>query len=398
MSIIESVPTELWHEIIKQACTDGGYTGRSLALSSRFLHAQSLVPRFHSVALNSLRALEGFLSLLAKLPDNCDLRIEHLFICFRYEPHKTPPNSCRDRARMSRAEEQRPNDEEVNTERDRWRVRFTVAMSKLFVTVSPTLRTLCLVEEPGVRFALFPCPPLLLLEELTIKAYAPTILPIPDNCIYDVPATTASRAGSDDDLSSKLPVLRRLHYVPNIWSGPSSCAPVLAYLSTHAPRTLTHLRFSAVTNMDGAIVGQIPEALGLAFTDEQIWKRTALPPPVQRTRKTRLLRLQALVVQGNEPEPGKSYAFSYEVWEQTRMNLELLARRCAQETVIRMSVFSRPSQKNPDWWQRLYHEWVDRIEGQNGCWVHNEEEEALLEDRSDKSLGERASRLDPEHG
>ncbi|KAI0650825.1 hypothetical protein C8Q79DRAFT_945262 [Trametes meyenii] len=50
---MENIPVEILHPIFLQACTDGGRTGRSLALTSRYIHAASRAVRFHTVALVS---------------------------------------------------------------------------------------------------------------------------------------------------------------------------------------------------------------------------------------------------------------------------------------------------------------------------------------------------------
>ncbi|KAG7444345.1 uncharacterized protein BT62DRAFT_1077693, partial [Guyanagaster necrorhizus] len=43
------IPCEIWLEIFKLACTDGGSTGRSLSLVSRVFYDLAKETRFHSV-------------------------------------------------------------------------------------------------------------------------------------------------------------------------------------------------------------------------------------------------------------------------------------------------------------------------------------------------------------
>ncbi|KAI0650826.1 hypothetical protein C8Q79DRAFT_407882 [Trametes meyenii] len=50
---MENLPTELLERIFLLACTDGGRTGRSLALTSKHVHAASRTACFHTVALVS---------------------------------------------------------------------------------------------------------------------------------------------------------------------------------------------------------------------------------------------------------------------------------------------------------------------------------------------------------
>ncbi|TBU33752.1 hypothetical protein BD309DRAFT_851542, partial [Dichomitus squalens] len=43
------LPLEIWQHIFLHACTDGGHTGCSLALVSRFFHLASHPVRFNSL-------------------------------------------------------------------------------------------------------------------------------------------------------------------------------------------------------------------------------------------------------------------------------------------------------------------------------------------------------------
>ncbi|OBZ70278.1 hypothetical protein A0H81_09707 [Grifola frondosa] len=78
------VPLELWRNIFTLACTDGGFTGISLALVSKHFHAASLPVRLHSLALTSLRQVEGFLSFIEAQQDvfasGGGLRVHHLLL------------------------------------------------------------------------------------------------------------------------------------------------------------------------------------------------------------------------------------------------------------------------------------------------------------------------------
>ena len=80
MARIAIIPVELWREFITGACTDGGYTGRSLALTNKFFHAQSLSTRFHSLAFFSLAKVEAFFAFLDNQPEECRPEIQHLYL------------------------------------------------------------------------------------------------------------------------------------------------------------------------------------------------------------------------------------------------------------------------------------------------------------------------------
>lgn len=61
---LESLPLEIIEEIIFLACTDGGYTGCSLASVSKFIRTISRSARFHSIVLfsDSCYTLDSFLA------------------------------------------------------------------------------------------------------------------------------------------------------------------------------------------------------------------------------------------------------------------------------------------------------------------------------------------------
>ena len=87
----KSLSFELWQQIITAACTDGGYTGRSLALTNKLFHAQSLSTRFHSLAFFSLARVEAFLAFLDNQPEECRPEIQHLYLSFVDEPEPAKP-------------------------------------------------------------------------------------------------------------------------------------------------------------------------------------------------------------------------------------------------------------------------------------------------------------------
>ncbi|TFK89115.1 hypothetical protein K466DRAFT_487482, partial [Polyporus arcularius HHB13444] len=43
------LPLEIWQHIFTHACTDGGYTGTSLALVNKFFYGASIPTRFRSL-------------------------------------------------------------------------------------------------------------------------------------------------------------------------------------------------------------------------------------------------------------------------------------------------------------------------------------------------------------
>ncbi|EKM78532.1 hypothetical protein AGABI1DRAFT_13385, partial [Agaricus bisporus var. burnettii JB137-S8] len=76
---LEECPPEICKKIFTHACDDGGYTGRSLSLVSRYVRDVSEDIKFRSVAVWGRRQILGFYEVLLSTPPHLR-RILHLFI------------------------------------------------------------------------------------------------------------------------------------------------------------------------------------------------------------------------------------------------------------------------------------------------------------------------------
>ncbi|KAI1796044.1 hypothetical protein LXA43DRAFT_988087 [Ganoderma leucocontextum] len=74
------LPVELLDSIFSYACTDGGYTGRSLSLVSAHFREVARHIRFQSIALASLRHIKSFLACLTRERVYTKVRVRHLFL------------------------------------------------------------------------------------------------------------------------------------------------------------------------------------------------------------------------------------------------------------------------------------------------------------------------------
>ncbi|KIM79213.1 hypothetical protein PILCRDRAFT_74632, partial [Piloderma croceum F 1598] len=61
-------PLEICFQIFALACTDGGYTGRSLSAVSRYIHDTSSSYKFQSVTLHNTHQTVSFASILDGIP------------------------------------------------------------------------------------------------------------------------------------------------------------------------------------------------------------------------------------------------------------------------------------------------------------------------------------------
>ena len=64
LNTTDVLPSELWEPIFRAACTDGGTTGRSLALVSKRMQCLSEPYQLQSIAINNLDEAMGFISRL----------------------------------------------------------------------------------------------------------------------------------------------------------------------------------------------------------------------------------------------------------------------------------------------------------------------------------------------
>ncbi|KAF5362034.1 hypothetical protein D9756_002463 [Leucocoprinus leucothites] len=74
----QNAPVEIWGKIFELSCSDGGQTGRSLALVSRYIHAVSKPYQYQSIALVGPHAIERFAKSLADSSQH--RRVKYLFM------------------------------------------------------------------------------------------------------------------------------------------------------------------------------------------------------------------------------------------------------------------------------------------------------------------------------
>ena len=99
----------------------------------------------------------------------------------------------------------------------------------------------------------------------------------------------------------------------------------------------------------------------------------------QAGQQPRLVDLQQLIVHGYKPTPVTSGTFMEELWDRRVNDLREHLRKCEDASGIRMLIVSRIWRKNPRWPDRLYNDWMDRVDGGVGYWVESEEEEAAMD-------------------
>ena len=155
---MDRYPTEIWQRIFFLACTDGGRTGRSLSLVSKYIRDVSKPYKLQSMAINNVDQAKSFIRLLYGIPT--ELRRVSQFAISDYKNHlsfdeyiarersKSPIlgqiSTAMSRiapkfARRHKAEEMRRRFRETNLERDAAILR---ALPIILVIISPTLERL----------------------------------------------------------------------------------------------------------------------------------------------------------------------------------------------------------------------------------------------------------------
>lgn len=384
------LPSEIWQKVTELACVDGGRTGVSLALSCKYLHAQTFAGRFYSLALRSLAQLESFVSFVTSLkcpqenvPSTTSqgghfqiLRVRHLWLSFRNEmPPPGPPTpgtSAKGPSMISKAE---------------WDARILTGLHALLPLIAPTLLTLVLAQQET-----WPLPP---------DALAPPFPQLTELTFLGGPtdgrgAAISSTAHWPFDLARRpFPALRRLHVIADFYSQAYARRALLT-APAHAPtlRQLTHLRLSGLSEGDCAdlagggeepLAAALALALGVSPTTPSTLDSTlpGLPrPPLERLRH--------LVLHG-VGTPGAPCAFSATLWDNVVCALAAVVLQWGPHARVPGHIGSiagaehsavlmdRPWRRDFKWEARVWGDWVARMEGGRGCWVEDEEEEEARE-------------------
>ncbi|KAI0666586.1 hypothetical protein C8Q78DRAFT_983704 [Trametes maxima] len=156
---MDTLPTTLLRRIFELACTDGGYTGNSLSLTSKAIRDASRTARFHSISLvASPRRLHCFLLLYKRELDRTPAPgttfcIRHLYVTFpevrkdrrnrtayKIPPRSTSPSDAKSHSLTTPQRQYIPcpreRDDLLNS------LEFLEAVRMLFRLVAPTLWTL----------------------------------------------------------------------------------------------------------------------------------------------------------------------------------------------------------------------------------------------------------------
>ncbi|KAI0677633.1 hypothetical protein C8Q78DRAFT_1066122 [Trametes maxima] len=143
---MDKLPAELLERIFLLACTDGGRTGRSLALTSKFIHAVSRTSRFHTIAL-ALGSPSQVVQFVACFNAECALskeakiRVRHL--CLGSAQQQAFPSSPENKEHQLTTPD---NAKEQLTALRKETQRYYRDMMVVLQLLAPDLYTLCILD------------------------------------------------------------------------------------------------------------------------------------------------------------------------------------------------------------------------------------------------------------
>jgi hypothetical protein len=343
--LLDQLPPEIMDQIFEGACTDGGKTGCALSRVSRNIRDASAPMRYYSVALRGARQIQAFSSLLnhrgitgflpkshsrkandhvkGKDPKqwlpNSVLNVKHLFLVdcqdsasnFAEVLAEWPavPNADHVSISVQRHEVDggfRPRflSREAMKARDAAHARADFAVKDLLVRLAPTLQHLCINQKMKSSF-LHSRVPLPALVELTCRLEASQLLSKPKPTF----------------LRTQFPVLERLHYI----SEPIRHAFSLAE-TRDLPSSLSLVRFSDMHSLSELA----------SIMNHRPWAEQDLLDI--------LVSLKSVILEPSE-------------WREIAS-----ANKKVAQKMLMVEDFNAYDV------HRLYEEWLERVEGGNGCW------------------------------
>lgn len=407
---MNSLPLETLQRIFELVCTDGGYTGNSLSLTSKGVRTAARTARFHSTILvANPRRLQSFMALYEREYDPAlgdRPRIRHLYIAFpsiggigtrtedtsrslspslrgerrkSYEytgSHSRSPSSRRTPSRTPSSEHITlpPDFDSLVTQATdiyvcEWPSRgrqhtpdptaspgYLAAVRTLFRLITPDLQSLAI--KSGVSFS----------GQLELPCIEQPLANLRELALVDVrePMALFAKGASEPPL---FPQLTHLHTISD-FTVSDLAFPMWA---VHAPR-LTHLRVTGVTS---GHVPQLARVVGVKVEDYlpvvvhvpgSFNPPSPPPPPPPRTNPS----VKVLVIQ---PCPAPRGGFcGNPMIEHDEMvdDLQQIERKC-RGSAVRVTVLLPPNDADgrEDSAERAQGSWVDRIHqagGATGCW------------------------------
>lgn len=398
------LPLEIWREILSYACSDGGYTGTSLALACKLFYNASLPVRFYSLSLFSLRQVELFLAFARRYEERYDgrrLKVHHLLLSF-----PAPPSNCRPdlSSEGSSGESSDPAEHWIIARRLRehdkaaWDRQFLKIVPALLSLAAPHLRSLALLQSdgfalPAIRHALPRLRELTLLVGISVMLNSDDAFDVDGGSGAPLPSSPstpgsspaaeapASATPSSPPRRARFPALERLHVVCGRHRD-FVLGDTLAHLPRLAP-ALTHLRVSNATyTHEHCLPPFLRAALGLPHPHSGFDSLAtgAYPSWLAQAADAdectaRLPELRRLLVHSVPPPSAGTYEGPYKEYMALVEAVDAIGAACDARCDVSVQTMRSARAKQRLWEQIVEADWVDRIEGGPGCWAGCERDE-----------------------
>ncbi|KAI0758223.1 hypothetical protein C8Q74DRAFT_307655 [Fomes fomentarius] len=338
---IQDLAVELLERIFSYACSDGGYTGRSLSLVSRLVREVVQSIRFRSVALAGCTQIQSFLVCLEKerLRAHSLPAVYHLFLSTWADGQEVVMVRNGHASQRNHPHCYQPATFAVTSQWCAWMTlqeamdkKFSQLLPRLLQMVAADLRTLSIVHS--WEFGAIQLPPTFpSLRDLTFCGPPPNfpgwcteVLAPPPPCF---------------------PSLQHLHLVR--WK------VSIVFWVYHAPKT-NYLRLSDLSSSANMLASELQCTLGL------------LDPTTPRStrRFLRHVRLQTCLPQGTCGKVTDIEWHSSFIWQLKKM------QTC---TDVQLELMQARRYRDGYWAERIKNDWLRNIVRGPGWWSGGEEQE-----------------------
>ncbi|KAJ7251400.1 hypothetical protein C8J57DRAFT_674315 [Mycena rebaudengoi] len=328
---MNQAPPEICAHIFSFACTDSGYTGRSLSLVSKYFHEVSKPTKLQSIALHGRDQILAFAALLDQTP-----------------PHLRTTRALLINGRQSEKEQQalimvayapvQPERANGTAYLEEFSAVGARAVERILQHLSPTLELLDVDLSEYIE------------KMLREPLYLPRLVDLTSRCGFPVRAHPAA------PLLAPSPSLRRLHVIEN-WDQLNLTVRFFEGGISHFAPALTHLRLSRLEHQENVITA-LEAALGLA------------PPPECVTELPATIELVLLKPEMQPPwEPyGGGCRCCDEIGDETDDYHEVVnASRQLRDKDARV-VLLCADVVSPDGHDVYYEEWMRKAGGEEFSW------------------------------
>lgn len=316
---MDALPPEMLHIVCGYACTDAGFTARSLSLVSKYIHNVTQPFRYQTIVVSGSRQILKLSSMLYKIPSNqryirrCAISESPIHIHRgRVMHHKTSSPSTA------------PMDDTSRTQ----------AIHNILHAIADTVETLYISSQTAI-----PDEPLMIfprLEELTSSG-------------FPLQSQNPSGRQLEDSIFAPCLRLRRLHFTRKFQV--QVTGQLLDDIGNLAP-SLEYLRFSQMR--------QLP------FRREQLKVALGISKPQCSGIVPQPITLQSVFFQPVRPVAGRDFRYAHRADSHAYFMRGI--QRLNKQPDDRVVLLKPLDLREPAYQLHCFEEWWDSCWGGDGCW------------------------------